>query len=108
VWLAAWRRRSDLYIEEKTEWGGALATLALNALTLPLGIAVGARPGKSTTAQVARCCLVLCQACGRRHRGFFSGLKLSEVDCARHPSWGRLQNEGFDRFLDHAALDRFR
>lgn len=94
-------------LEEKTEWGTAGAALALNLLTLPFGVAVGARPGKSTRANIARCRLVLCAACGKRKTGWFSGLRLDESDCSRHPSWNRLKAEGFDRFLDDRELARF-
>jgi hypothetical protein len=95
-------------LEEKTEWGTAGAALAMNLLTLPFGIAVGAGPGKSTRANIARCRLVLCHTCCKSRERFFSGLKISESDCAKHPSWNRLHNEGFDRFLDDRKLAQFR
>lgn len=94
-------------VEEKTEWGAAGAALALNLLTLPLGVAVGARPGKSTRANIARCRLVMCASCGKKKTGWFSGLRLGESDCSRHPSWKRLKDEGFDRFLDDRELAKF-
>lgn len=94
-------------LEEKTEWGTAGAALALNILTLPLGFAVGARPGKSTRAQIARCRLVLCAACGKKHTGFFGGLKIREHHCSQHPSWARLQQDGFDRYLDTDELAKY-
>jgi hypothetical protein len=95
-------------LEEKTEWGTAGAALALNLLTLPFGIAVGAGPGKSTRAKIARCQLVLCAACTRSRTRFFGGLKITEDDCSKHPSWNRLKAQGFDRFLDQDQLSRYR
>jgi hypothetical protein len=95
-------------VQTKTHWGGALGALALNVVTLPLGVAVAGRPGSTTTANIARCRLVLCQACALERRGFFGGIRPSQTDCERHPSWGRLQAEGFTRFLDKEALAQFR
>jgi hypothetical protein len=94
-------------VDQKTNWGGALATLALNVVTVPLGFAVGARPGSTTRARIARCRLVLCGRCGASRRGVFGGFKVSEQDCRLHPSWSRLYGQGFTTFLDRERLSRF-
>jgi hypothetical protein len=95
-------------LENKTEWGDFGATMALNLLTIPLGFGVGARPGRSTTAQIVRCRLALCEACVKKRTGFFGGLKISEVDCAKHPSWVELHSEGFTKYLDPEELAKYR
>jgi len=89
---------------QQTEWGGTVASLALNLFTLPLGFAVGATPGQSTQAQISHCTLVMCGGCAQRKSTRFSGLKLTRDDCARHPSWNRLVKDGFDRFLSAEEL----
>jgi hypothetical protein len=91
-------------IAQQTEWGGTVASLALNIFTLPLGFAVGATPGQSTQAQISRCTLVMCGGCAQRKSSFFGGLKLTRDDCSRHPSWNRLVHSGFDRFLSAEEL----
>lgn len=95
-------------VQTQTHWGGALGALALNVVTLPLGFAVAGRPGSTTTANIAQCCLVLCARCGAMRRGFFGGLKVTRQACERHPSWSRLQAEGFTRYLDKDQLAEFR
>lgn len=94
-------------IEKKTNWGGALGMLALNVVTMPLGIGVAARPGSSTTANIARCRLVMCANCGAQRRGFFGGSRISEHDCRYHPSWSRLWAAGFTTFLDAEQLSNY-
>lgn len=94
-------------VKTKRNWAGAVGVLALNALTLPLGVAVGARPGTTTTANIARCRLVLCARCARDREGFWGGLKVSEEDCQQHPSWSRLVAEGYTRFLNQETLAQY-
>lgn len=95
-------------IEKKTHWGGALAVLALNVVTLPLGVAVGGRPGTSARAHIARCQLVMCDRCSSQRQGFWGGLSVGEHDCKRHPSWGRLTTAGFTTFLNTESLNKYR
>ncbi|MEZ4360666.1 MAG: hypothetical protein R3B48_10815 [Kofleriaceae bacterium] len=94
-------------IEDRTEWGRAGATFALNLLTLPLGFAVGATPGRRTQAKVARCTLVMCEVCGRQLGGFL-GSRITQEHCSRHPSWNRLVSAGFNTFLAREDLAKYR
>jgi hypothetical protein len=113
-----WRDHNDLdytfglarVISHETHWASSAATLALNALTLPLGAFVAAAPGSSTRAQIKRCRLVMCASCGNKRKGGFWNnheLKVTARDCASHPSYKRLSAEGYTKFLDHVRLQQF-
>jgi hypothetical protein len=99
-----------MMISHKTHWAGAAGTLALNVVTIPLGAFVAALPGSSSRAYIKRCRLVMCASCGNKRKGGFWNnheLKVSHGDCARHPSWKRLQAAGYTTFLDHRRLQQF-
>lgn len=92
----------------KKHWGSAIGMLALNVLTVPLaGVAVGPR-GVGSTARLARCRLILCSSCADARRGFFGGLKMTQAECSRHPSWNRLVRAGYDRFFNAELLAQYR
>lgn len=94
----------------KMHWGASVASLAANALTLPLGVFVAAAPGSSTRAYIKRCRLVMCGLCGNARKGSFWNnheLRVSPKDCRKHPSWNRLQAAGYTTFLDHRRLQQF-
>jgi hypothetical protein len=95
-------------MKKKTNWGGFIGTLALNAVTLPLGLTVIARPGSTKTATLARCRFVLCGSCAERKKGFFGQLDVSERECAGHPSWTRLHSEGFTKFIPSKELKNWK
>jgi hypothetical protein len=95
-------------VTKKTNWGGWAATLALNVVTVPFGAVVTALPGSTTQARIARCRLVFCERCAAQRRGFFGGLRATHDDCRRHPSWQRLHQEGFTRWLDREELAKFK
>lgn len=97
-------------ISQKTHVAGAAATLALNVLTLPLGVFVAAIPGTSSRAYIKRCRLVMCAACGNKRKGGFWNnheMKVSRGDCSKHPSFNRLCEDGYTTFLDHRKLAQF-
>jgi hypothetical protein len=97
-------------LSQRTHWGGAVAAVALNALTIPLGAVVAALPGSTQRAYVKQCRLVMCAACGNKRKGGFWNnheLKVTARDCANHPSWNRLQAAGFTTFLDHRRVQQF-
>lgn len=113
--LCAGRRDDDepsyvfarvLRYENRVEWGGTLAGLALTALFSPIGVGVTVRPRRVVSGHVAPCRLLLCVACARTRRGLFGGLKVSEADCAKHPASPRLKAGGYDSFLSHAQLEK--
>jgi hypothetical protein len=95
-------------LERKQNWGGAIASLALNVVTVPFGMAIVPRPGTTTTAQIARCRLMMCDDCVHHRRGLLGGLKVTEQDCAFHPSWDRLVNAGHAEFLNTEQLARYK
>lgn len=96
-------------LDHKKNWAGAAGMLALNIVTMPLGVAVGPRRiGSTTTAQISRCKLVSCRACSDARRGFFGGIKFTHADCRKHPSYDRLVREGFDTFLSNEELAGYR
>lgn len=108
----AGRRSDDKFYEfalakdVKKHWGGAIAKLALNVVTVPLGVVIAARP--TETATLARCRLMLCGRCTEARRGLLGGLRVTREDCRKHPAWDRLLGQGFDRFVDAENLTRFR
>jgi hypothetical protein len=97
-------------ISKQTHVAGAVATLALNALTVPLGAFVAAVPGSSSRAYIKRCRLLMCGVCGNQRKGNFWNnheMKVSQADCAKHPSWQRLAQAGYTTFLDHRKLAQY-
>ena len=69
-----------------TQWAGTVATLALNVVAVP------------------------CATCGNRRKGGFwnnHDLTVSQRDCAKHPSWNRLQAAGYTTFLGDRRLQQF-
>ena len=96
-------------LSKKRNWAAAAGTLAFNVVTVPLGVVVAPRGiGSSTTAKVARCRLVLCEGCGREHRSWLGALKITAIDCSKHPSWARLLASGYSKFLDSEELASYR
>jgi hypothetical protein len=96
-------------LSSTTHWGGAVATLALNALTVPLGVVVGALPGTSSEMHLKQLRLVMCATCGNRRKGSFWNnheLKVTKLDCSRHPAWKRLYAQGYTTWLDHRRLQQ--
>lgn len=113
-----WRDHNDLdylfglarMVSSTTNWAGAAGALALNLLTAPLGVIVGALPGTSSRAYIKRVRLVMCATCGNRRKGSFWNnheLKVSQQDCRKHPSWARLETAGYSTFLDQQRLQQF-
>jgi hypothetical protein len=96
-------------VKTKRTWGAALVTLALNIVTVPLGAAVWAGPGKRTTANIARCRLVLCNACARMRGATKRGSAVAATldDCIRHPCFQKLYKSGYDTFLPEAELSQY-
>lgn len=95
-------------IKEETHWMPWLAMLASNIITIPLGFGVSGRPGSTTEARIARCRLVFCDGCAAERRGFFGGIRITNADCRRHPSWNRLHSSGYTRWLDQQELAKFK
>jgi hypothetical protein len=97
-------------ISKQTHVAGAAGVLALNVLTVPLGVFVTAMPGTSSRAYIKRCRLVMCGVCGNKRRGGFWNdheMKVTQADCAKHPSWARLQADGYTTYLDRRKLAQF-
>jgi hypothetical protein len=91
----------------KRHWGTFAATLAANALTMPLGVRIMPyKIGRSAT--LARCRLVLCGTCASNHRGLLGKIKCSLAECAKHPSWKRLVAEGFAKFYGQGEARQFK
>lgn len=105
----AWRDHNDLdcmfgLAFSRSNTAGNMAALALNVLTLPLGVFV--LPG-SSASYVKQLRLVMCATCGNRRKGGFWNnheLKVSRQDCSKHPSWARLNAAGFTTFVDPVRL----
>ena len=110
------RRESDpsyrfglaVVVSSQRNWAGAIAMLLLNVVTIPLGRVVASIPGKSTTARISRCRLVMCVVCAQRRTGPMGGMTITEADCRVHPSWPRLTAAGFDAFLSAERLAAYR
>ena len=90
---------------EKT-WGKAIATLALNVVTAPLGVVMTAGPG--VKANLVRCRLVMCAKCGAKYKGFLGGINVPMEICRKHPSWNRLLAAGYLNFFDQAQTAEFK
>ncbi|MCC6652395.1 MAG: J domain-containing protein [Candidatus Eisenbacteria bacterium] len=110
------RDESDPYVEfgmarnvqSKTEWAPVIGMLALNVVALPLGFVVGAGPGSSTTAEIARCRLVVCSSCAEERKGLWGGIKVDFTDFKKHPSFGRLYAAGHTQVLSAEKLREFK
>jgi len=90
----------------KKKWGGTLAKLAINVVTVPLGVVVAPR-GPGLSADLARCRLVMCSSCGEQHKGVFGAINATKGECEKHPSWNRLVAAGFDRYFDKVETAKF-
>lgn len=95
-------------VQTKRSWGGFLAKMALNVVTVPLGVALVSAPGTTVSARLARCRLVLCRACAGARTARTKVLQVSEAECRRHPSWARLTAAGYAVFYDAVELADFR
>ena len=91
----------------KKKWGGALAMLAVNVVTVPLGVVVGPR-GPGLQATLARCRLVMCSSCANRHKNFFGVVHVTQAECSRHPAWNRLIDAGYNRYFDRVKTSQFK
>lgn len=87
-------------------WGGVVAKLALNVVTMPFGVVVAPK-GPGLKANLARCRLVLCSSCGEQRKGIFGAIKATQEECQSHPSWNRLVSAGFNKYFDRVETAKF-
>lgn len=86
--------------KQERDWKSTGISAAVSALTMPL-LGVGALygPGKTSTAQLLRLRLKLCQKCINSRKGLFGGFAAKEDTCALHPMWNDLQGAGFKKYV---------
>lgn len=94
--LHSWDFGLGKKIATSRAWGGTALSAAISAVTIPLIGAGGLQlPGKSTSYQVLRLRLVLCDSCWKGGAGY-----------SLHPWWQKAAQLGYLEFFDAEGLKK--